>query len=142
MYAIDTNLLVYAHNISSPFHKKALKFIRKALKGEYDTGIPLQVLFEFVNVITRQSLITPLPILEAIEVIETYLNAENVTIIYPKISQGKTFIELMRQVSSRKKVFDVVLSATLKDNNIEGLYTVNIDDFKEFEFLKVENPLE
>ena len=28
-----------------------------------------------------------------------------------------------------------------KDNGISGLYTVNVDDFKEFDFLTVVNPL-
>lgn len=40
-----------------------------------------------------------------------------------------------------KKVFDVVLAATRKDNGVEWLYTVNIDDFKDFPFLQIENPL-
>jgi len=31
--------------------------------------------------------------------------------------------------------------ATLKDNNVDGLYTVNVDDFKEFGFLRIQNPL-
>jgi hypothetical protein len=29
----------------------------------------------------------------------------------------------------------------LKDNNINGIYTANVDDFAEFEFLEVINPL-
>jgi hypothetical protein len=48
---------------------------------------------------------------------------------------------LLESTTTRKKVFDVVLAATLKDNSIEGLYTVNVDDFKEFSFLKMVNPL-
>ncbi len=39
------------------------------------------------------------------------------------------------------KVFDVALAATLKGKNVAGLYTVNVDDFKDFPFLNVENPL-
>jgi len=37
--------------------------------------------------------------------------------------------------------FDLFLAATLKDNGIEGLYTLNDDDFKDFDFLKIVNPL-
>jgi len=44
-------------------------------------------------------------------------------------------------VTTRKKVFDVALAATLKDNDISGLYTVNVDDFKGFDFLTIVNPL-
>ncbi|MFQ5825061.1 MAG: hypothetical protein ACE5JB_13490 [bacterium] len=41
-----------------------------------------------------------------------------------------------------REVFDVFLVATLKDNDIEGPNNVNVDDFKEFTFLKVENPID
>lgn len=54
----------------------------------------------------------------------------------------QTFLALFSMVTTRKKVFDVALAATLKDDGISGLYTVNIDDFQEFAFLKVVNPLE
>ena len=83
MYALDTNLLVYAHNV--------------------DSGIP---------------------------------------IIYPKTSQLHTVLALLESVSSRKNIFDAGLAATLSDNNIAGLYTVNTKDFKYFDFLDVVNPLE
>jgi len=43
-------------------------------------------------------------------------------------------LELLSSVKTRKKIFDVALAATLKDHNIKGLYTVNVDDFKEFDF--------
>jgi hypothetical protein len=42
---------------------------------------------------------------------------------------------------TRKKIFYVALAATLKDHNITGFYTVNVDDFREFDFLEVINPL-
>jgi len=34
-------------------------------------------------------------------------------------------------VTTRKKIFDVALVATLKDSDISGLYTVNVGDFEE-----------
>jgi len=34
------------------------------------------------------------------------------------------------------------VSGTEKDNNIEGLYTANVNDFKAFDFLKIVNPLD
>ncbi len=38
-------------------------------------------------------------------------------------------------------IFDIALVATLKDNDISGLYTVNVHDFDGFDFLEVVNPL-
>ena len=48
---------------------------------------------------------------------------------------------LLQTVTTRKKMFDVALAATLKDHAITGLYTVNTSDFEGFEWLTVINPL-
>jgi len=48
---------------------------------------------------------------------------------------------LLSSVTTRKKIFDIALVATLKDNGISGIYTANVADFEEFSFLKVINPL-
>jgi len=146
MFAIDTNILVYAHNKDSEFNEKATIFLEKVMnerdeRGNLPVCIPTQVLIEFINVITRQNLKFPLSLKEAINVVQDYLNFD-IQIINHLETQIQTFIELLSSVSTRKKIFDVALAATLKDNNIEGLYSFNVNDFKDFEFLKVVNPFE
>ena len=145
MFAIDTNILVYAHNEDSIYNDKASAFLEKTMNDQDDQGnlpvcIPTQVLIEFINVITRQNVEKPLSLSEAIEVVQEYLETD-IKIINQRETQIQTFLDLLSSVTTRKKVFDVALAATLKDNSIRGLYTVNIDDFKEFNFLEVNNPL-
>lgn len=94
-----------------------------------------------MNVITWTRLEAPLPLSEAKIIVEDYLQSD-AEIIYPKQTQLITLLELLDSVKSRKKVFDVALVATLKDNGIQGLYTVNTNDFEEFSFLEVKNPLQ
>ena len=65
MFAIDTNLLVYAHNTASEFHEHAARFVehfmnRRDEAGKLSVCLPTQVLMEFVHVITWQRLETPL----------------------------------------------------------------------------------
>jgi predicted nucleic acid-binding protein len=86
-FAIDTNVLVYAHNSDSIFHEVAKRFL------------------------------------------ETVINEPNA-------------MELLSQVTSRKQIFDVAIAAILKDNDVFGIYTANVDDFNQFNFLEVINPLE
>lgn len=67
MFVLDTNLLVYAHNVDAPFHKAAKAFIETVLNERDSAGnlticIPAQVLVEFLNVITWAKLESPLPI--------------------------------------------------------------------------------
>jgi hypothetical protein len=145
MYAIDTNLLVYAHNTSAPLHEAAKVFIEQAI-NTYDSQnpsricIPAQVLVEFLNVITWAKIGNPLLLEQAIVAVQDYINLD-IPIIHPKATQLTTLFALLENVTTRKKVFDVALVATLKDNNIKGLYTVNTKDFAEFTFLDVVNPL-
>lgn len=145
MFAIDTNLLIYAHNTGSAFHKKASAFVKTIIaerdeNGQPVVGVPIQVFAEFLNVITRATIEKPLPVSKAVLVLEKYLNA-GVPIIHPQLTQLTTFFELAKSATTRKKIFDIYLAATLKDNQIKGLYTINVEDFKDFEFLKIINPL-
>jgi len=145
LFAIDTNILVYAHNTASPHYNKAKQFVEMLMNernqyGELNICLPTQVLTEFVHVITWQNLETPLSLQNAIQTVQDYLDA-GVKIISQQDTQVQTFINLINTVTTRKKVFDVALAATLKDNDISGLYTRNVDDFKEFDFLKIVNPL-
>ncbi|WP_020558856.1 type II toxin-antitoxin system VapC family toxin [Thiofilum flexile] len=143
LYAIDTNLLVYAHNTTAPFHTEAKSFIEKAFSN-YDISrevcIPAQVLVEFLNVITWSKIGNPLPLDKATIIVQRYI-ASGVPIIHPQATQLTTLFSLLEGMTTRKKIFDVALAATLKDNNIKGLYTINVKDFKEFGFLDVVNPL-
>lgn len=145
MFALDTNVLIYAHNEGSSFHHKAAAFVMKAVaerdeNGRHVLGVTAQVYAEFINVITRQTIENPLSLADAILVVEKYIKA-GIPIIHPRPTQLYTFLELAKSTTTRKKTFDLFLAATLKDNGIERLYTVNVDDFKDFSFLHVVNPL-
>ena len=145
MYALDTNILVYAHNKDSMLNERASTFVERVMNERDENGklsicIPSQVIAEFLNVITRQNLPHPIELEEAISIVRDYLKT-GVMVIHQKSSQISTLLDLLGKTKTRKKVFDVVLAATLKDNDISGLYTVNIKDFEEFDFLDVQNPL-
>jgi len=135
MFSIDTNLLIYAHNKDSQYNEKATAFLEKILNEQDEDGnlfvcLTAQVLMEFVNVITRQNVDRPLSLSEAIQVIYDYLET-GIKIINQRETQIQTFLDLINSVTTRKKVFDVALVATLKDHGISGLYTANVADFKE-----------
>ncbi|MBF0279883.1 MAG: type II toxin-antitoxin system VapC family toxin [SAR324 cluster bacterium] len=144
-FAVDTNLLVYAHNISSEFHEKARVFIEKVMNQKDEDGklslvMPTQVLMEFLHVITWQKLENPISLPIAIDVVQSYLDT-GVQVIHQKDNQMETTLEILKTLTTRKRMFDVALAATLKNNGIDGLYTVNTKDFEGFEFLTVVNPL-
>lgn len=118
LFAIDTNLLVYAHNSDSEFHQQAVQFIERMF-NEYDADgqlsvcLSTQVLTEFINVMTRQTLQKPLSIQEAAGVVQDYLDT-GVRVLSHKETQMQTFLILLKTVTTRRKMFDVVLAATLR----------------------------
>jgi hypothetical protein len=145
MFGIDTNLLVYAHNTDSEFHEDAVAFLEKVMNERDEEGylsvcVTVQVLMEFIHVITWQRLKYPLSLSEAVRVVKDYVDT-GIIIIHQRETQLQTFLDLLGTATTRKKIFDVALAATLKDNGIAGIYTVNVADFEDFEFLEVVNPL-
>jgi hypothetical protein len=145
IFAIDTNLLVYAHNRDSPFHESAKRFIETVMNERDENGslgvcIPAQVFIEFISVVTSNKLQTPLSISQATAIVQDYLDTE-ITILTQKDSYLDNAIELLGQVTSRKRIFDVAIVAILKDNQISGIYTANVEDFEGFTFLEAINPL-
>jgi len=111
MFALDTNILIYAHNEGSSFHQKAAAFVKKAITerdmaGRHVVGVASQVYAEFVNVITRQTIEKPLSLADAIWVIEKYIKA-GTPIIHAQSTQIHTFLELAKSTTTRKKTFDL-----------------------------------
>ncbi len=146
LFAIDTNILVYAHNKASAFNHQAASFLQRVMNERDENGklsicLPAQVLMEFVHVVTWQRLEKPLSLSDAIRVVEDYIETD-VEIIYQRDTQIATFLTLLNNTATRRKIFDIALAATLKDNGVSGLFTVNVNDFKGFDFLEVTNPLQ
>lgn len=140
MFAIDANLLVYAHNSGSALNDKAAFFLEKVMNETDENGnlfvcLTPQILTEFVHVITWQKLEQLLSIPEAAEIVQDYLDS-GIKIVTQRETQMRTFLELLRSAATRRRIFDVFLAATLKDNGISGIYTVNVNDFIGLSFLK------
>ena len=114
--------------------------MNKRENGEFQICLPSQVLIEFVHAVTWQHLEAPLQLEISLRIVNEYIET-GVPIIGQKSTQLQTFLDLSKSITTRKKVFDVALAATLKDNGITGLYTVNVSDFKGFDFIKIVNPL-
>lgn len=143
-FAIDANILVYAYDDLSPFHEQAKKFliekVNTKINGKPSICICYQTCTEFIYSSTYAKLQNPLTLDQAQFIINELIK-HKVEIIYQKPTQLKTFFEIFNQRPSRKRLYDISLIATLKDNGIDGIYTVNTKDFQDYSFLTVVNPL-
>ena len=144
IYAIDTNILVYAYNLDSPLNTRASSFLEgEVLTGNIKACLPYQSLYEFYATITDpQRVEKPVEPNKAKEIIETYKNARNIPKIYPRKSNLLNVLDLISKYNiSKQEIFDIVFVATLLDNRVEGIITRNTRHFERFEFFQILNPL-
>lgn len=135
---IDTNVLIYAADEASPFHKASKDLRDKAIKGEIELCLCPQILMEFYAILTDPKRVeNSRKPKEVIEEIEKYLNS-GIQIIYPKEDAILRVLHLLRKYKLKKqKVFDAFLVATMLSNGVYQVYTYNQEDFEKFEEIEV-----
>ncbi len=139
---IDTNILIYALDVSSSFHDKARAFLVSALSngGIYLT---VQNLMELYAIVTNPKRVTsPLTQHEAVNILLYYINSKQVHIITPQQKTAQTIVNLLLKYKIKSsEIHDVHLAAILIDNHIRIIYTADTSVFKRLDLLTV-NPFE
>jgi len=144
MAFIDTNILVYALDSKSPFHLRAIDFVDRASRGELKMRISPQVVGELYATITNPKKAShPLSPNEATDVIKSIWETGNIRKIFPKQETLELTLDLVKRYQLKSlDFFDAQIVATMLDNGVSTIYTVNKDDFAVFEEIKAINPLE
>jgi predicted nucleic acid-binding protein len=139
---LDTNILVYAADETSPFHQAAKTLRDKGLKGEVPICICPQVLKEFFAIVTDPKRVSsPRTKKEALLEIEKYLYAKNILKIYSGTEIIERMLDLLKRYQvTKQEIFDLQLVATMLSNNITCLYTYNHEDFAKFKEIEVLSP--
>lgn len=133
---IDSNILVYSINLSSPKHKKAQDFLQKNVGT---LVVAHQNIFETLRVLTHPKFPRPMKIGDATDAIENILRG--CTVISPDYRTYRIAWELMKKHRlSGDLVFDAYLVATALGNSIDIIATDNTKDFKRFTEVKSINP--
>lgn len=133
---IDSNILVYSINKTSPKHVKAQVFLAK---NSPKVAIAHQNILESLRVLTHTKFPKPMKIKDAVDVIFDLTRAFN--LISPNIQTIYVAQGLIEKYSLKgDKIFDAYLAATALSNDIGIIATDNIKDFKIFEEIKVINP--
>lgn len=139
---LDTNLIVYAINKDSPYHAKATALMEAIGEGKLETCLSLQVLGEFYATATNpkkiEKTLTPE---EAVTVIEGLLRTDTILKLYPKQETLKLTLDLVKRYQLKSlDFFDAQIAATMLDNGVTTIYTVNEQDFAAFQEIKAVNP--
>src|ERR1051325_5603003 len=80
----DVNLLVYAYDQQSPYHKRAAKWWEDLLSGEEPVGLLHVVVFGFVRIVTNPRICAnPLKTSDAVAVVRSWLQQPPVQLLHP-----------------------------------------------------------
>lgn len=139
---LDTNVLVYAADGTSPFYEPSRHLRDSGLLGEVSLCIFPQILSEFFAVITDSRRVNnPRTQEEAATEIEKYLKAEHLLKLYPGPDVMDIMLDLLRRYEIKKQeIFDLQLVATMLSNNIKRIYTFNGEHFVGFAEIETLKP--
>lgn len=138
MILLDTNIIVYSKQPDSEFHAPVTERLTQLADEGNDLVICPQVIYEFYRVATSPAQnnrglgLTSAEALGEIEnLLETYdLLSENDT-----LQHWKGIMTQYNVIGLRS--YDARLVATMQANNIQMLYTINSNDFNQFNALIV-----
>jgi len=142
-YLIDSNIIVYAFNITSPYHQQAKEFMnRQVLTERVDCCVAYQTIYEFYAIITDGKRVErPLDRKRALGIIELFISSNNLKKIFLQRTNLSNVLKIVRNYNiTSQNIFDAVLVATMLDNRVTGIYTSNERHFNKFKFLEVINP--
>lgn len=142
MIALDTNLLVYAHRLDSPFHDAASKTLQTLVKGKARWAIPWPCVHEFVAVVTHPRIYRqPTLLVTALQAMQSLARLSNVQML----AEEEGYLERLEAVATAAKsqggsIHDARIAALCLHHGILELWTAD-RDFSRFTTLRTFNPL-
>jgi toxin-antitoxin system PIN domain toxin len=96
MIVPDANLLIYAADGRSMFHRRAHTWWTDALNGDEAVGLSWLVLLAFIRVMSSPRLMTePAGVDDLLEEVESWLAAENVQVLQPSVRHPQALRSLL-----------------------------------------------
>jgi uncharacterized protein len=142
LFAVDTNILVYAHFDRYPQHAKARAFCEELLSSTDDWCIGWQVVYEYVRITTHPSIhTTPLTIEQALADLDPYLTVDHGHVL-THTAQHRPVLESVASAMPTARgnfIHDVHYAALLREHGVSRIYSAD-SDFEKFGFLDVIDP--
>lgn len=142
MIAIDTNILVYAHRIDSPFFTAAGELLSGLAREPAAWAIPWPCLHEFYAVITNPKMFAnPTPVAVAIGQIANLMKSPSLVLLAETDRHWLLLREIVSAVPVRGiKIHDAKIAAICLQHGVRELWSAD-RDFSRFSGLKTVNPL-
>ena len=141
MKLVDANLLLYAVDEGSPHHARAKPWLERQLSGSETFAFAWAVLLAFVRLATNPRVFAaPMDGDEALDVVDSWLQQPNATVVNPTERHGVLLRELLQPLGTAG---NLVSDAHLAALSIEhGAELCSADsDFSRFPRVRWSNPL-
>ncbi len=131
---LDTNILIYAIDADSKYHKKSLDLIYDSTLSLYTTSKNIS---EFLVVLTRTEAIR-IEVKEALEILLDLLSISNITVLYPTEESSEVFYNLIKKYNpSGLRIHDFEIISIGLSCGIRKIATRNISDFKNIKEVEI-----
>jgi toxin-antitoxin system PIN domain toxin len=143
MFAVDTNILVYAADEESPFHRPcydSLETWRRQASAWYVTW---GILYEFLRVVTHSRVFrSPWEARQAWAFVEGLLDSPSLGILIPTERHSDVVSEVMMEVPHLhgNLMHDLHTAVLMREHGISRIYTRDMD-FHRFPFVQPEDPI-
>ena len=129
---VDTNILVYANVIETPFHDQALAAINTAHQENKAIWISRQVIREYLVTLTRPQVFDNLPKEIVLEQVTQFI--KKLKVADDTLNVSEHLLQLLADFKvGGKQIHDANIVATMLAYDIPCLLTHNVKDFKRFE---------
>jgi len=137
----DINLLIYAHNVRSPQHAKAVQWWNACLQGNEGVALAWVVILGFVRIATHPKVFaSPMPVEGALGRVEEWLALPHVYLVHPSANHFQTWAGMLKQLGTAADLTTDAHIAALAMERGLVLHTTDAD-FSRFPGLKWKNPL-
>jgi toxin-antitoxin system PIN domain toxin len=137
----DANLLLYAYDKESPFHKESARWWSKLLSGHEPVGLCSVVVFSFLRLTTHPKVfIHPMTVQEATERVRAWMDRPNVRMLHPNPAHFASVCALLEAAGTGGNlVSDAQIAALALEYGAE-IHTADTD-FNRFKGITWSNPL-
>jgi uncharacterized protein len=137
----DINLLLYAHDSSSPFHGKAAGWWQSCLTGTDPIGLLHVVTFGFVRIATNaRAFLNPMTPAEAAGHVRSWLEQAPVQVVEPGPDHIRQVLKLLEGLGTAGNLVSDAQMAALAMDHGAVLHTADAD-FVRFQGLRWFNPI-
>ena len=135
MIAVDTNILIYAHNPADPLHCDALTALRWLSGGGRRWAVPLPCLVEFYRLSTHPRVLGQTAD-AALSAIDALIAAPGCAVVALGAGDWPAFAAIAREARARGNLaFDTHIAAACRTNGVRAILTED-RDFRRFDGLR------